>query len=230
MEIIDKQYLKTPFYGSRRMTIVLKNMGNDVNKKRVQRLMKAMGIEAIYPGPNLSKRRLDHTIYPYLLKDLEIKRPNFVWSSDITFIKLKNGFLYLVAIIDWFSRYVLSWNLSNTLTSDFCIEAVSDALKKATKTAEIFNTDQGSQFTSNGFIQVINGTGMKISMDGRGRFLDNIFIERLWRSLKYEEVYIKEYNTVNEARDGISNYFNFYNNERPHQSLDYKVPKDVYYQ
>lgn len=230
MEIIDKQYLETPFYGIRRITIILKKMGHDVNKKRVQRLMKEMGIEAIYPGPNLSKRRLDHTIYPYLLKDVEIKNPNFVWSSDITFIKLRSGFLYLVAIIDWFSRYVLAWNLSNTLTSDFCIEALNNALGVAIKKADIFNTDQGSQFTSNTFTQTVKDAGMKISMDGRGRALDNIFIERLWRSLKYEEVYLKDYNTVNEARDGISNYFKFYNNKRPHQSLGYKIPWEVYFQ
>jgi putative transposase len=229
MELIDKQYLKTPFYGSRRMTVILEDMGYDVNRKRVQRLMKEMGIVAIYPGPNLSKRRIDHTIYPYLLKGVEINRPNFVWSIDITFIKLRNGYLYLVAIIDWFSRYVLAWNLSNTLSSDFCVDTVSDALNVAYQIAEIFNTDQGSQFTSNTFIQVIKDTGMKISMDGRGRALDNIFIERLWRSLKYEEVYLKDYNSVNEARNGISDYFKFYNNERPHQSLGYRTPREVYF-
>jgi len=229
MDLIDRQYLLTPFYGTRRMGAILGRKGYFVNRKRIQRLMKLMGIEAIYPKKNLSRRRHDHKVYPYLLRGLEIARPNQVWSTDITYIRLESGFVYLVAIIDWFSRYVLSWELSNTLMTDFCIEALNCAFKKDNRTPEIFNTDQGCQFTAESFVSAVESMGAKISMDGRGRALDNIFIERLWRSLKYEEVYLKSYRTPKEAYDGISRYFEFYNNQRPHQSLGYKYPCEVYY-
>lgn len=228
MDEIDKQYMDTPYYGSRRMAEALKRKGYKINRKKAQRLMKKMGLEAIYPGPNLSKRQHMARKYPYLLTDLEIKEPNFVWSSDITYIRLKNGFMYLVAIIDLFSRYVLSWKLSNSLEVDFCIEATENALSKSVRKPEIFNTDQGSQFTSDEFTNLISSNGIKLSMDGKGRAFDNIFIERLWRSLKYEEVYLKAYETVVEARLSIDEYFYRYNNKRPHQSLDYKYPVEVH--
>ena len=229
MNELDKQYMETPFYGSRRMAAILRTKGYHVNRKRIQRLMRLTGIEAIYPKSNLSKKNHEHKIYPYLLKNVLINHPNLVWSSDITYIRLAKGFLYLVAIIDWYSRYVISWKLSNTLSSEFCIVALEEALMKSKTKPSIFNTDQGSQFTSKDFVKIIEDNSIKMSMDGKGRALDNIFIERLWRSLKYEEVYINEYKIVKDAYDGIRNYFVFYNTKRPHQSLNYKVPYDIHY-
>ena len=189
--------------------------------------MRLMGIQPIYPRRNLSRKRQDHKIYPYLLKDVKIDRPNFVWSADITYIALTQGFLYLIAIIDWYSRYVLSWRLSNTLDVNFCVEALEEALEKGYPS--IFNTDQGSQFTSKEFTEKLLEREVRISMDGRGRVFDNIFIERLWRTVKYEEVYLKGYETGIEAKEGLRNYFPFYNNERFHQSLGYKTPQEVHY-
>lgn len=226
MGVIDEQYTRTPFYGSRRMRAVLVRRGYAVNRKRVQRLMRVMGLEAIYPKPHLSQHHPDHKIYPYLLKNLEVRRVNQVWGSDITFIRLSGGWLYLVAIIDWFSRYVLSWELSTSLEADFCIRALENALMIATP--EIFNTDQGSQFTSLSFVKRLEEKQIRISMDGRGRAMDNIFTERLWRSLKYEEVYLKDYQNIREAKQGIGGYLGFYNQERPHQSLGYRTPEEVY--
>lgn len=227
MCLIDEQYTKAPFYGSRRMTAILKRNGHEVGRKRIQRLMRQMGIEAIYPKPNLSRPHPDHKIYPYLLKDLDITRNNQVWGTDITFIRLAKGWLYLVAIMDWFSRYVLSWGLSTNLEADFCVQALERALCIAIP--DIFNSDQGSQFTSLDFISRLRHNNIQISMDGQGRAMDNIFTERLWRSLKYEEVYLKDYKIVKEARQGIDSYFNLYNYERPHQSLSYLVPAEVYF-
>lgn len=226
MHQIDKQYTKTPFYGSRRIAQALKRKGYPVNRKRVQRLMRLMGIEAIYPGPNTSRPHPGHKIYPYLLRGRQITQVNEVWGADITYIGLRHGWLYLVAIMDWMSRYVLSWELSTTLEVDFCIRALEKALSLAIP--EIFNSDQGSQFTSVDFIKKLQQRGIQISMDGRGRAMDNVFTERLWRSIKYEEVYIKNYQTVREAKEGISKYMAFYNQERPHQSLDYRTPFEVY--
>jgi len=227
MSFIDRQHIQTPFYGSRKMVVELRKSGYIVNRKRVQRLMKKMGISAIYPKRSLSQRNKAHKIYPYLLKDVKIDTPNFVWSTDITYIQLREGFLYLVAIIDWYSRYVLSWRLSNTLDVSFCLEALEEALGKGTP--DIFNSDQGSQFTSKDFTQILLDKGIKISMDGRGRVFDNIFIERLWRSVKYENVYLRGYETCEETIDGLRRYFPFYNNLRPHQALGYKVPYEIHY-
>jgi len=225
MNRIDEIYTRLPFYGSRRIAVTLKTEGWSIGRERVQTLMRKMGITAIYPKPKLSKRDSQHTIYPYLLSNIDIMRPNQVWATDITYIRLRQGFLYLVAIIDLFSRYVLSWRLSNTLDSDFCVEALEEALEKGHP--EIFNTDQGSQFTSNDFTAILKGEEIKISMDGRGRAFDNIFV--VWRTVKYEEVYIKDYQAVIEAKEGLGSYFPFYNSERPHQSLGYKTPHVVYY-
>jgi len=216
MDKIDEQYLKTPFYGSRKMVVCLRNAGYQVNRKRIQRLMQLMGLEAIYPKANLSKRRHDHKIYPYLLKGLTIDRPNQVWSTDITYIRLRSGFMYLSGLIDWYSRYVLSWRLSNTLESRFSVEALEEALERF-YAPEIFNTDQGSQFRSETFLYPLLKRNIQVSMDSKGRALDNVFIERLWRSLKYEKVYLKDYETVREASLSIRKYFNFFNYERPHQ-------------
>ena len=227
MGFIDLQHIKTPFFGSRKMVAALEKCGYIVNRKRVQRLMKLMGISAIYPKRSLSQKSKAHKIYPYLLKDIKIDNPNFVWSVDITYIQLRGGFLYLVAIIDWYSRYVLSWRLSNTLDVSFCLEALEDALDKGTPI--IFNSDQGSQFTSKEFTQLLLDKGIKVSMDGRGRVFDNIFIERLWRSVKYEDVYLKGYETCKDVIDGLGRYFPFYNNQRPHQALGYKVPYEIHY-
>lgn len=227
MDEIDRIYTKTPFYGSRRITACLKKVGHSVNRKRIQRLMRLMGLEAIFPKGNLSKRNHAHKIYPYLLNDFQISRPNLVWSTDITYIRIGGGFVYLTAVIDWYSRYVLSWNMSNSLQSDFCITAMEEALQQSVP--EIVNTDQGVQFTSKNFIDLLKENNIKISMDSKGRALDNIFVERLWRSLKYEEVYLKNYQKVPEAKKSFKNYFNFYNHERPHQSLAYKTPGDVHY-
>jgi putative transposase len=227
MRRMDELYLATPFYGSRRMMVVLRLDGWLVNRKRVQRLMRVMGLEAIYQKPNTSRRHADHKVYPYLLRGLAIDRPNQVWCADITYIPMAKGFMYLVAVMDWFSRKVLASRLSITMESAFCVEALQDALNHHGQ-PDIFNTDQGVQFTSADFLGELQTRGVRISMDGRGRFLDNIFIERLWRSLKYEEVFIKAYGSVAEARSGVNGWLSFYNNERPHQALDYRTPSAVF--
>ena len=226
MRRIDELYLASPFYGSRRMVAVLRREGLVVNRKRVRRLMRLMGLEAIYQKPNTSQGHPDHKVYPYLLRGLSIERANQVWCADITYIPMARGFVYLVAVMDWFSRRVLSWRLSITMEADFCVEAVQEALA-AHGRPEIFNTDQGVQFTSAGFVDELEAAGVRISMDGKGRFLDNIFIERLWRSL-YEEVFTKAYGSVIEARRGIGGWLSFYNNERPHQALGYQTPRSVF--
>jgi putative transposase len=226
MALMDRQYLKTPFYGSRKMTAWLRSQGYQVNRKRVRRLMRVMGLQAIYRRPNTSKPAPDHQVYPYLLKGLEINRVNQVWTADVTYIPMARGFLYLVAIMDWHSRYVLAWRLSNTLEVDFCMEALAEALSKGRP--EVFNTDQGSQFTSEAFTGILLEQGIQISMDGKGRYTDNIFVERLWRSIKYEEVYLKAYGNGTEARAGIGAYLDFYNQERPHQALGYRTPGEVF--
>ena len=226
MALIDQQYLKTPFYGSRRMTAWPRNHGHQVNRKRVRRLMQLIGLEAIYRRPNTSKPNPGHKVYPYLLRGLEINRVNQVWATDITYIPMARGFLYLVAIMDWHSRYVLAWRLSNTLEVDFCVEALEEALSKGRP--QIFNTDQGSQFTSEAFTSMLLAQGVQVSMDGRGRCMDNVFVERLWRSIKYEEVYLKAYPNGTEARKGIGAYLAFYNQERPHQALGYRSPGQVF--
>lgn len=223
---IDELYTAHPFYGSRKLTVLLEPNFGPINRKRVQRYMREMGITGISPGPNLSKRALQHRIYPYLLRDVTAQAPNHIWGSDITYIRLRNGWLYLVAILDWFSRYVVSWTLSDTLEMPFVLEAVEQALRHATP--QIWNTDQGSQFTSPHLIAQLQAAGVQISMDGKGRAHDNIFTERLWRSLKYEEVYLADYGSPREARVGISQYFQFYNTERPHQALQYRRPVDLY--
>ena len=227
MKRIDEIYTKRPFFGSRRMVVELKKTGWIVGRKKVQTLMGKMGIEAIYPKPNLSKPNFEHRIYPYLLKNMKIERPNQVWCCDITYIRMANGWLYLVAVMDWFSRYILSWELSNTLDTRFCVKALSAALEFGRP--EIFNTDQGSQFTSNLFTSELLKNEIKVSMDGRGRAFDNIFIERFWRTIKYEEVYLKEYQSVLDAYDGIESFIKFYNEERMHQALGYKSPSEVHY-
>ena len=226
MRLIDEQYLRTPFYGSRKMTVWLMQQGHEVNRKRVQRLMQIMGLEAIYPRPSTTQRNLEHRIYPYLLRDVAILRPNQVWSTDITYIPLARGYGYLTAVLDWYSRYVLSWELSRTLDGEFCLAALEQAL--AVGSPEIFNTDQGSQFTSQTFTGRLEQAGIAISMDGRGRALDNVFVERLWRSVKYEDVYLKEYPTWESLTEGLESYFTFYCHERPHQSLGNRTPAEVY--
>jgi putative transposase len=226
MRLLDEQYTRTPFYGSRKMTEWLRTKGWEVNRKRVARLMWVMGVEAVYPKPRLSQPGEGHRIYPYLLRGVAVERVNQVWSTDITYIRMAQGFVYLVAVIDWFSRYVLSWRLSLTMELDFCVDALKCALRRGRP--EIFNSDQGSQFTSESFSGELSAREIAISMDGRGRCMDNIFIERLWRSLKYEEVYLKDYESVTEAKTGIEKYFRFYNHERLHQSLDYRTPGAIY--
>jgi putative transposase len=226
MRRIDEQYLKTPFFGSRGMTQWLIRQGYEVNRKRVQRLMRTMGLEAIYPRRRTSDPCPRHRIYPYLLRNLVIARPDQVWSADITYVPLSRGFMYLVAVLDWHSRYVLSWELSNTLDSSFCVAALEAAL--ARRQPEIFNTDQGAQFTSQAFTGVLSGAGIAISMDGRGRALDNVFIERLWRTVKYENVYVQGYETAWELERGLAAYFDFYRYERGHMALDYQTPWEVY--
>ena len=226
MRHIDELYMKYPFYGSRRMAVVLSHNGNPVNRKRVQRLMRLMGIEAIYTKPRTTLSEPEHEKYPYLLRDVEINRCDQVWSTDITYIRLRQGFMYLVAVMDWYSRLVLSWELSNSIDSSFCVSALEQALRRG-KPA-IFNTDQGSQFTSADFTKVLKDANVKISMDGRGRWVDNVFIERLWRTVKYEEVYLKDYDDVPEAIRSLGAFFRFYNTERPHQSLNYDTPLEVY--
>jgi len=227
MKLVDQQYLVTPFYGTRRMVAWLKAQGYQVNRKHVWRLMQLMGLRAIYRRPMISKPAECHKTYPYLLRGKEITRPNEVWAADITYIPMEKGYLYLVAIIDWYSRYVLSWQLSNTMDVEFCIEALEKALDKGKP--EIFNTDQGSQFTGEAFTGILEKQGIRISMDGKGSYTDNLFIERLWRSVKYEEVYLKAYQDGKEAAVGIGSYFHFYNNERPHQALGYRTPAEVFY-
>jgi len=227
MRLIDEQYTKTPYFGSRKMVVILNEAGYQVGRRRIQRLMRLMGLEAIYPKPNLSKPHPEHKVYPYLLRNLKITRSNQVWGTDITYIRMHKGWLYLVAILDWFSRYVVSWELSTSMEVDFCLSAIGKAL--AVATPEIFNSDQGSQFTSLIFLEKLLAANVKISMDGRGRALDNIFTERLWRSVKYEEVYLKDYQTVQEAKESINSYLILYNQERPHQALGYKTPAKVYW-
>lgn len=227
MELIDKQHTKTPFYGSRRLTAWLqKGEGHSVNRKRVQRLMKLMRIEAIYPKPKTTKRDKEHKIFPYLLRGVKIERPDQVWSTDITYIRVGQGFAYLTAIMDWYSRYVISWRLSNSLDNAFCVEALEEALSYSQP--EIFNTDQGCQYTANNFLKPLINRDIKISMDSKGRALDNIFIERLWRSVKYEKVYLNEYKAMLEVYNSLKEYFEFYNSERPHQSLNYQYPGAIY--
>ena len=227
MRRIDELHLELPFYGSRRMTFELNSEGRGVNRKRVRRLMRVMGIEALVPRPGTSKAAPGHKIYPYLLRGLAISEPNHVWASDITYIPMAHGFLYLVAIIDWASRAVLSWRLSNTMDTRFCVEALEEALARHGK-PRIFNTDQGAQFTSAAFTGKLEAAGVAISMDGRGRFMDNIFIERLWRSIKYEEIHLKAYADGREARAGIGFWMTFYNTRRPHQALDNQTPMTVW--
>lgn len=227
MRLIDEQYLERPFYGSRRMREHLRGLGHVVNRKRVQRLMRKMGLEAIYPKPKTSQRGVEHTVYPYLLRDVDVVRPCQVWSTDITYVPMPRGFMYLVAVIDWYSRYVLSWQLSNTLDGGFCLEALESALQWGRP--EIFNTDQGVQFTASGFTSTVEAAGIRVSMDGRGRALDNVFVERLWRSVKYEDIYLRDYEDGRALHRGLRRYFAFYNHERPHQSLGYRCPVEVHY-
>ena len=228
MRIIDKQYLKTPVYGSRSMRNYLRRLGYNINRKRVQRLMRLMGLEAIYPKPKTSKPHPEHKIYPYLLRGLKIRRSNQVWAADITYIPLQHGFMYLVAVMDWYSRKVLSWRVSNTLEADFCVEALKDAINSH-GCPEIFNTDQGSQFTSEDFTGELEDHGIKISMDGRGRFQDNIFIERLWWTVKHHYVYLRTFDNGTDLRNGLQHWFEYYNQERFHQSLDGLTPDEVYF-
>ena len=227
MRLIDQQYTRTPFYGVPRMTAWLRSRGHEVNPKRIRRLMQLMGLEAIYPKRRLSLQNKAHKRYPYLLEDVEIERVDQVWATDITYVRMDRGFGYLVAILDWFSRYVVSWELSRSMDVAFCLEALERALKGARP--EIVNSDQGSQFTSDDFTGRLESEGIRISMDGRGRVFDNIFVERLWRSVKYEEVYLKDYEDFAAARAGLGQYFQFYNDEWLHQSLGYRTPAAVYF-
>lgn len=225
--LIDEQYTRRPFYGSRKMVSFLKTRGHQVNRKRVQRLMRILGLAGMAPGPNTSRPHPQHRVYPYLLRGVVVERPNQVWSTDITYIRLAHGFVYLVAIIDWYSRKVLSWRINNTLDTAFCVDCLEEALQRYGN-PEIFNTGQGCQFTSESFTGVLKAHGIAISMDGRGRALDNIFVERLWRSVKYEDVYLKGYANPLELMIGLTEYFVFYNNERPHQPLGNRTPAEVY--
>ena len=225
--LLDEEFTRCPFYGSRKLRIRLRKRGTRVNRKRIRRLMRELGLSVIYRKPRLSLPGRQHKQYPYLLHGIAIERPDQVWSVDITYIRLAHGFVYLVAIVDWYSRTVLSWALSTTLEKEFCLEALRAAL--STAKPEIFNTDQGAQFTSPEFTGILEGHGIRISMDGRGRVFDNIFVERLWRTVKYEEVYLHEYRTVAEARAQLAAYFRFYNEERPHQALGYRTPHEVYF-
>ena len=218
-DMIDKEYTRHPFYGSRRMVVYLKTKGQTVNRKRVQRLMRQMGLLGMAPGSNTSRPHPQHKVYPYLLRGLKINRPNQVWSTDITYIRLAHGFVYLVAIIDWYSRNVLSWRISNSMETVFCVDCLEDALRMQ-GAPEIFNSDQGAQFTSIAFTDVLKREGIQISMNGRGRALDNLYVERLCRNVKYEDVYLKDYASMGELMIGLSEYFSFYNAERPHQSLN----------
>ena len=226
MRLIDEKYLQRPFFGSRRMALWLASMGHAVNRKRVQRLMRRMGIEAVYPKPRTTHHNPQHRVFPYLLRDVEIVRPDQVWSTDITYVPMRRGFMYLTAVIDWYSRYVLSWELSNSLEGSFCLEALEAALAQGRP--EIFNTDQGVQYTANAFTSRLQQAEVLISMDGRGRALDNVFIERLWRSVKQECLYLHGFDTVPELTQGLGDYFDFYRYERQHQALDYCTPAEVY--
>jgi putative transposase len=226
MRLLDEEYTAHPFLGSRRLTAWLTEQGEAVNRKRVQRLLRLMGLEAIYPKPKLSAARAGHRIYPYLLRDVSIHRPDQVWSTDITYVPLAQGFMYLAAVIDWYSRYVLAWRLSNTLDGSFCLEMLEEALRRGKP--EVFNTDQGVQFTAQAWTGRLESAGVKVSMDGRGRCLDNVFVERLWRTVKYEDIYLWRYEAVPQLRQGLGRYFPYYNDERPHQALGYRTPAAVY--
>lgn len=227
MRLIDEEYTRHPFYGSRSICTYLRRQGYKVNRKRIQRLMRLMGLVSVEPKPNTSKKNKQHKVYPYLLKGLTINRPNQVWCSDITYIRMHGGFVYLVAIMDWYSRKVLSWEVSNTMEGAFCVSALERAIRLY-GTPDIFNTDQGSQFTSHDFTGLLDQHAIKISMDGKGRWVDNVFIERLWRTVKYQDIYLKDYRTVLALRQGLDEYFAFYNDERPHQSFDGYTPSEVY--
>jgi putative transposase len=226
MRLLDEQYTACPFYGSRRMTAWLVRQGEAVNRKRVRRLLGLMGLEALYPKPRLSAPGKGHRVYPYLLRGVAVERPDQVWSADITYVPLATGFMYLAATIDWYSRYVLAWRLSNTLDGSFCLEMLEEALSRGRP--EVFNTDQGVQFTAGGWAGRLERAGVAVSMDGRGRCLDNVFVERLWRSVKYEDIYPHGYEAVAQLQRGLGRYFPFYNEERPHQSLGYRTPAEVY--
>lgn len=226
MRLIDEQYLRRPYFGSRRMAVWLQSAGHVANRKRVQRLMRLMGIEALYPKPRTTQNNPEHRVFPYLLRDVAIVRPDQVWSTDITYVPMPRGFMYLTAVIDWYSRYVLSWQLSNSLEGSFCLEVLEAALAQGRP--EIFNTDQGVQYTAAAFTGRLLQDGILISMDGRGRALDNVFVERLWRSVKYECLYLHGFDTVPALTQGLSDYFDFYRHERPHQALDYSTPAEVY--
>ncbi len=226
MSEIDQLYTKHPFYGSRKIAVILSQNGKKINRKRIQRLMRVMGLQAIHQKPNTSNHDSGHSKYPYLLRNISAERCNHIWSTDITYIRLSHGFIYLTAVIDWFSRVVLSWEVSNTLDSSFCISCLESALRL--DKPEIFNTDQGVQYTGNEFLKVLKDSDIRISMDGKGRWADNIFVERLWRTVKYEEVYLNDYQSVSEAVQGLTKYFIFYNTQRPHQALGYKTPLDFY--
>jgi putative transposase len=226
MQLMDREYTAHPFLGSRRMTEWLKTQGEEVNRKRVQRLMRLMGLEAIYPKPKLSASGRGHRIYPYLLRNVRIERVDQVWSTDITYVPLAHGFMYLAAIIDWFSRYVLAWRLSNTLDGSFCLDMLAEALSRGRP--EVFNTDQGVQFTASAWTSRLESAGVSVSMDGKGRCLDNVFVERLWRTVKYEEVYLHRYELVPQLAKGLGAYFGYYNECRLHQSLAYRTPAAVY--
>jgi putative transposase len=225
--LIDEEYTNRPFYGSRRMVVFLRRRGHTINRKRVQRLMREMGLAGMAPGPATSKPHPEHKVYPYLLRGVAVTRPNQVWSTDLTYIRLARGFAYLVAVIDWYSRKVLSWRISNSMDASFCVDCLEDALRNHGK-PEVFNSDQGSQFTSTAFTDVLKREGVAISMDGRGRALDNIFVERLWRNVKYEDVYLKGYANMAELMVGLAQYFAYYNAARPHQALGYETPDRVY--
>lgn len=225
--LIDEEFTRHPFYGSRRMVVILKRQGWMVNRKHVQRLMRMLGLAGMAPGPGTAVQHPGHKVYPYLLRGVAIVRPNHVWSTDITYIRLARGFAYLVAIIDWYSRRVLTWRISNSMDASFCVDCLEEALIDHGK-PEIFNTDQGSQFTSVAFTGILKRAGVDISMDGRGRALDNIFVERLWRNVKYEDVYLNGYATMGDLHAGLTRYFAFYNGERPHQALNYQTPDAVY--
>lgn len=228
MRLIDKEYTDHPFYGTRQILNVLRRKGYKINRKRVQRLMRKMGIQSIAPKPNTSRANPRNKVYPYLLKSFDVTRSNQAWCTDITYIPLSGGFVYLTAVMDWYSRYVLSWELSITMDTDFCISSLERALR-CHGTPYIFNTDQGSQYTSHEFTKVLKEKNIKISMDGKGRAMDNIFIERLWRSVKYEEIYVNDFRSVEQLRKALKKYFNFYNHERPHQSFNGQTPAEVYY-
>ena len=228
MRLIDEEYTRHPFYGSRKMRDWLERQGRRVNRKRVRRLMRKMGLESVAPKPNTSRPAPQHKIYPYLLRGLQIDRPDQVWCTDITYIRLAKGFVYLTAVMDWHSRYVLSWEVSVTMEEGFCVSALESALRRYGR-PEIFNTDQGSQFTGEAFTGVLKNAGVRISMDGKGRAMDNIMVERLWRSVKYEEIYLKDYESVGELTEALKRYFAFYNDERPHQSHGGRTPTEVYY-